>query len=143
MNLKEAAQQALEYLEQHAIISGIPIRDALRAALEPVTTCHELSKEWDKLSLPFDHFADAGKMVATSHESRQVEDRFADTGKTYDETDDTPEQRMLRKKWFGGRLYGHLPFLEAVDETMKSLYDKLDEAQGTWKMLDNAEVTGA
>lgn len=52
MNLREAAQQALEYLEQHAIISGIPIRDALRAALEPVTSCHELSKEGDKLSPP-------------------------------------------------------------------------------------------
>lgn len=65
MNLKEAAQQALEYLEQHAIISGAPIRDALRAALEPVTTCHELSKEGDKLSLPFNHFPDARKMVAT------------------------------------------------------------------------------
>ena len=73
MNLKEAAQQALEYLEQHAIISGIPIRDALLAALEPVTTCHELSKEGDKLSLPFNHFPDAGKMVATGQESRQVE----------------------------------------------------------------------
>ena len=33
MNLREAAQQALEYIEQHAIIGGIPIRDALRAAL--------------------------------------------------------------------------------------------------------------
>ena len=66
-----------------------------------------------------------------------AEDRVADTGKTYDDTDDTPEQKMLRKKWFGGRLYGHLPFLEAVDETMKRLYDKLDEAKGTWKMLDN------
>lgn len=65
MNLKEAAQQALEYLEQHAIISGVPIRDALRVALEPVTACHELSKEGDKLSLPFNHFPDAGKMVAT------------------------------------------------------------------------------
>ena len=73
MNLKEAAQQALEYLEQHAIISGIPIRDALRAALEPVTTCHELSKEGDKLSLPFNHFPDAGKMVATINEMETVE----------------------------------------------------------------------
>ena len=33
MNLKQAAQLALEYIEQNAIISGIPIRDALRAAL--------------------------------------------------------------------------------------------------------------
>lgn len=73
MNLKEAAQQALEYLEQHAIISGIPIRDALRAALEPVTTCHELSKGGDKLSLPFNHFPDAGKMVATINEMETVE----------------------------------------------------------------------
>ena len=63
--------------------------------------------------------------------------RNADPGKTFDQTaDDTPEQRMLRKKWFGGRLYGHLPFLEAVDETMKSLHAELDEALGTWKMLD-------
>ena len=73
MNLREAAAQALEYLEQHAIIGGAPIRDALRAALEPVTTCHELSKEGDKLSLPFNHFPDVRKMVATSQESRQVE----------------------------------------------------------------------
>ena len=73
MNLKEAAQQALEYLEQHAIISGAPIRDALRAALEPVTTCHELSKEGDKLSLSFNHFPDAGKMVATISKTETVE----------------------------------------------------------------------
>lgn len=73
MNLREAAQQALEYLEQHAIISGVPIRDALRAALEPVTACHELSKEGDKLSLPFNHFPDAGKMVATIRPEVTVE----------------------------------------------------------------------
>ena len=72
-NLIKAAQQALEYLEQHAIISGIPIRDALRAALEPVTTCHELSKEGDKLSIPFNHFPDAGKMVATIRPEVTVE----------------------------------------------------------------------
>lgn len=86
MNLKEAAQQALEALEDsHQNINPErrfadeltrQIADsitALRAALEPVTTCHELSKEGDKLSLPFNHFPDAGKMVATSRKSRQVE----------------------------------------------------------------------
>jgi len=40
MKLQEAAQQALEYLEQHAIISGAQIQDALRAALSDAT-CQE------------------------------------------------------------------------------------------------------
>jgi hypothetical protein len=65
MKLREAAQQALEYIEQHAIISGIPIRDALRAAL-----AEDRSADTGKTS---DHFADAGKMVATSQEYRHVE----------------------------------------------------------------------
>jgi hypothetical protein len=30
---RELMQQALEYIERHAIIDGIPLRDALRAAL--------------------------------------------------------------------------------------------------------------
>lgn len=115
MKLREAAQQALEALED----SHQNINPERRYA-------DELTRQ----------IADAIAALRAA----LAEDRVADTGKTYDDTDDTddtPEQRMLRKKWFGGRLYGHLPFLEAVDETMKSLYDKLDEAQGTWKMLDN------
>ena len=124
MNLREAAQQALEVLEKldeqelatgDLMWLGKEIGD-LRSALEPVTTCHELyetacanatykvidyfchttacsdvnvtyirkildefaeqaicCKGGDKLSLPFDHFPDAGKMVATGQESRQVE----------------------------------------------------------------------
>lgn len=100
MNLREAAQQALDDLEYFAECGWeSDAIAALRAALS--------------------------------------EDRVADTGKTYDNTDDTPEQRMLREKWFGGRLYGHLPFLAAVDETMKNLHDQLDELKGTWNMLDN------
>lgn len=108
-NLREAAQQALEYLEQHAIISGVPIRDALRAALNQeryVVTGNEFhgappepyanwgdaiaaminsgviqglrisslaedrSGDTGKTS---DHFADAGKMVATINEMETVE----------------------------------------------------------------------
>ena len=65
MNLREAAQQALEYIEQHAIISGIPIRDALRAAL-----AEDRVADTGKTS---DHIAAAGKMVATSRDSRHVE----------------------------------------------------------------------
>ncbi len=45
MNLREAAQQALEYIEQHAIIGGIPIRDALRAALADATIKDNLTVE--------------------------------------------------------------------------------------------------
>ncbi len=45
MNLREAAQQALEYIEQHAIIGGIPIRDALRAALAEATIKDNLTVE--------------------------------------------------------------------------------------------------
>lgn len=44
MNLREAAEQALEYLEQHAIISGAPIRDALRAALSD-------TQDWDEVEV--------------------------------------------------------------------------------------------
>ena len=44
-NLRKAAQQALDYLEQHAIISGIPIRDALRAALAEATIKDNLTVE--------------------------------------------------------------------------------------------------
>lgn len=82
-NLREAAQQALEALEKHGHAyfkheeqynkAIMALHFALCDSLEPVTTCHELSKEGDKLSLPFNHFPDAGKMVATGQESRQVE----------------------------------------------------------------------
>ena len=98
MNLKEAAQQALEYLEQHAIISGVPIRDALRAALGADTrtcTCHpddsppkpcqrkyalseclNAALAEDRVAdtgKTSDHFPDVSKMVATCQEFRQVE----------------------------------------------------------------------
>lgn len=113
MNLREAAQQALE---------------ALQIWQDSLT---------NPSAMPGWRFAVVGEKAIAALRAALAEDRSADSGKTYDDTDDTPEQRMLRKKWFGGRLYGHLPFLEAVDETMKRLYDKLDEANGTWKMLDN------
>ena len=76
MNLKQAAQLALEYIEQNAIISGIPIRDALRAALAEdamqrlTDVQHEIENSHQVTG---DHLRDATKMVATSQESRQVE----------------------------------------------------------------------
>lgn len=62
MNLKQAAQLALEYIEQNAIISGIPIRDALRAALtdDAMQRLPDVQQEME------DHFRDATKMVATN-----------------------------------------------------------------------------
>lgn len=77
------------------------------------------------------------KAHRTCQESRQVEPVAYMCS---DESMDTPEQKMLRRKWFGGRLYGHLPFLEAVDKTMKKLYDQLDELKGAWKMLKEPDV---
>lgn len=113
MNLREAAQQALEALEVW--------RDSLT----------------NPRAMPGWRFAVVGEKAIANLRAALAEDRVADTGKTHDDTDDTLEQRMLRKKWFGGRLYGHLPFLAAVDETMKNLHDQLDELKGTWNMLDN------
>ena len=113
MKLREAAQQALEALEVW--------RDCLT----------------DPRAKPGWRFAVVGEKAMNALRAALAEDHSADADET---ADDTPEQRMLRKKWFGGRLYGHLPFLEAVDETMKSLYAELDEAQGTWNMLKGPDV---
>jgi hypothetical protein len=90
MNLREAAQQALEALEdshqninperRYADELTRQIADAitsLRAALAEDAmqrlTDVQQEMEGDKLSLPFNHIADANKMVATSQEFRQVE----------------------------------------------------------------------
>ena len=89
-NLREAAQQALDYLEQHAIISGVPIRDALRAALNQeryVVTGNEFH------GAPPEPYANWGDAIAAMINSGVIhglrisalaEDRSGDTGKTSD-----------------------------------------------------------
>ena len=37
---------------------------------------------------------------------------------------ETEEQRLLRRKWFGHRDTEHLSFAEAVDATMEKLYSQ-------------------
>jgi hypothetical protein len=49
---REVMQQALEYLERHAIIDGIPVRDALRAALsqpDPLFIAPVAAQKWGSL----------------------------------------------------------------------------------------------
>jgi hypothetical protein len=52
---RELMQQALEYIERHAIIDGIPVRDVLRAALsnELFGNSEELVMRPELASWPF------------------------------------------------------------------------------------------
>ena len=45
---------------------------------------------------------------------------------------ETEEQRLLRRKWFGHRDTEHLSFAEAVDATMEKLYSQPE----AWERLD-------
>ena len=76
MNLNQAAQLALKYIEQNAIISGIPIRDALRAALAEESmqrlTDVQQNMEGEKLSHPSDHLR-AALAEATIKDNLTVE----------------------------------------------------------------------
>ena len=45
---------------------------------------------------------------------------------------ETKEQRLLRRKWFGHRDTEHLSFAEAVDATMEKLYSQPE----AWERLD-------
>lgn len=103
---------------------------------EPVTICHE--KEGDKLSPPLAWYDPSNGAASTD----KNDPRFTPLGQLWPlycasgDIEETEEQRMLRRKWFGGRDTGHLSFVEAVDATMMKLHKKLDRLAGTWKMAD-------
>ena len=45
---------------------------------------------------------------------------------------ETEEQRLLRRKWFGHRDTEHLSFAEAVDTTMEKLYSQPEQWEDRW-----------
>jgi hypothetical protein len=62
---RELMQQALEYIERHAIIDGIPVRDALRAALanELFGNSEELVMRPELASWPFPQRDSSGAII--------------------------------------------------------------------------------
>jgi len=42
------------------------------------------------------------------------------------------DEKLLRRKWFGGRDTGHLSFMEAIDATMEKKYE--------WVKLTDGEI---
>ena len=45
---------------------------------------------------------------------------------------ETEEQRLLRRKWFGHRDTEHLSFAEAIDTTMEKLYSQPEQWEDRW-----------
>jgi hypothetical protein len=62
---RELMQQALEYIERHAIIDGIPVRDVLRAALsnELFGNSEELVMRPELASWPFPRRDSSGAII--------------------------------------------------------------------------------
>ena len=65
MLTRELMQQALDYIERHAIIDGIPVRDALRAALakELFGNSEELVIRPELASWPFPRRDSSGAII--------------------------------------------------------------------------------